>query len=48
MMNSVKNPIKWIRNELLRRLGLEKAHYNELAKKAHDLSAALFKDSKMN
>ena len=24
---------------------LEKAHYNELAQKAHDLSAALFKDS---
>ena len=38
-------PIKWIRNELLRRLRLEKAHYNELAQKAHDLSAALFKDS---
>jgi len=38
-------PIKWIRKELLRRLRLEKEHYNQLAQKAHDLSAALFEDN---
>ncbi|MEK9974724.1 MAG: heat-inducible transcriptional repressor HrcA, partial [Deltaproteobacteria bacterium] len=37
--------IKWIRKELLRRLRLEKEHYNQLAQKAHDLSAALFEDT---
>ena len=35
-------PIKWIRKELLNRLRLEKQHYNQLARKAHDLSSALF------
>ena len=38
-------PIKWIRKELLNRLRLEKQHYNELARKAHDLSSALFEDT---
>ena len=38
-------PIKWIRKELLRRLRLEKEHYNQLAQKAHDLSSALFEDN---
>jgi heat-inducible transcriptional repressor len=38
-------PIKWIRKELLTRLRLEKQHYNELARKAHDLSSALFEET---
>ena len=38
-------PIKWIRKELLNRLRLEKKHYNQLARKAHDLSSALFEDN---
>ena len=38
-------PIKWIRKELLNRLRLEKQHYNQLARKAHDLSSALFEDN---
>jgi len=38
-------PIKWIRKELLKRLRLEKQHYNQLARKAHDLSSALFEDT---
>ena len=38
-------PIKWIRKELLNRLRLEKQHYNQLARKAHDLSSALFEDT---
>lgn len=38
-------PIKWIRKELLSRLRLEKEHYNQLARKAHDLSSALFEDN---
>jgi heat-inducible transcriptional repressor len=37
--------IKWIRKELLNRLRLEKQHYNELARKAHDLSSTLFEDT---
>ena len=41
-------PIKWIRRELLKRLKLEKAHYNNLAKKAHTLSSALFEDEQEN
>ncbi len=35
-------PIQWIRRELLKRLRLEKEHYNNLARKAHALSSALF------
>ena len=38
-------PIKWIRKELLNRLRLEKQHYNQLARKAHDLSSVLFEDT---
>ena len=38
-------PIKWIRKELLKRLRLEKEHYNQLAQKAHNLSSALFEDN---
>ncbi|MDC0945980.1 heat-inducible transcriptional repressor HrcA [Nitrospinaceae bacterium] len=38
-------PIKWIRKELLNRLRLEKQHYNQLARKAHDLSSTLFEDT---
>ncbi len=38
-------PIKWIRKELLKRLRLEKKHYNQLAQKAHDLSSTLFEDT---
>ncbi len=38
-------PIKWIRKELLNRLRLEKQHYNQLTRKAHDLSSALFEDT---
>ena len=39
-------PIKWILRELLKRLRLEKEHYNHLASKAHALSAALFAEEK--
>ena len=39
-------PIKWILRELLKRLKLEKEHYNQLAGKAHALSAALFSEEK--
>ncbi|MBT3921701.1 MAG: heat-inducible transcription repressor HrcA [Nitrospina sp.] len=41
-------PIKWILRELLKRLKLEKEHYNQLAGKAHALSAALFSEEKEN
>jgi heat-inducible transcriptional repressor len=41
-------PIKWILRELLKRLKLEKEHYNDLAGKAHALSAALFSEEKEN
>ena len=41
-------PIKWILRELLKRLRLEKEHYNHLATKAHALSAALFAEEKEN
>ena len=41
-------PIKWILRELLKRLRLEKEHYNHLATKAHALSAALFAKEKEN
>lgn len=39
-------PIRWIRQELLKRLKLEKEHYNNLARKAHSLSSALFAEEK--
>jgi heat-inducible transcriptional repressor len=41
-------PIKWILQELLKRLRLEKAHYNQLASRAHSLSAALFSEQNEN
>jgi heat-inducible transcriptional repressor len=41
-------PIKWILRELMKRLKLEKEHYNQLAGKAHALSAALFAEEKEN
>ena len=39
-------PIKWIRQELLKRLRLEKEDYNQLARKAHTISSALFAEDK--
>ena len=41
-------PIRWIRQELLRRLRVEKEHYNNLARKAHTLSSALFIEEQEN
>ncbi|MZH45592.1 MAG: heat-inducible transcription repressor HrcA [Nitrospinae bacterium] len=41
-------PIRWIRQELLKRLKVEKEHYNNLARKAHDLSSALFSEEHKN
>ena len=40
--------IKWILKELMKRLKLEKEHYNLLARKAHALSAAMFSEEKEN
>ena len=43
-----RKPIKVILRELLKRLKMEKEHYNHLASKAHALSTALFSEKKEN